>query len=153
VELPDASQDLVVSTEVIEHLRHPEDMVREIARLLKPGGVFCVTAPSKAGYLYSPNPATYLAAAASALWPSVLPPFHDLYAPLTPIRFVHYGFGVDAFTALFRRHFPDVEVRTTRFDMLRKFRLQGVAPHLPLLRRMGGLCIALGRKAGASPTV
>ncbi len=146
VELPDASQDLVVSTEVIEHLRHPEDMVREIARILKPGGVFCVTAPSKASYLFNPNPTTYLATALSAVVPSALPPFHDLYAPMTPVRLVHYGFAVDEFERLFRRHFPHVEVRTTRFTSLRKFRLEGAAPRLPLLRKMGGLCMALGRK-------
>lgn len=146
VELPDASQDLVVSTEVIEHLRNPEDMVREIARILKPGGVFCVTAPSKSGYMFNPNPTTYLASALSAVVPSALPPFHDLYAPLTPVRLVHYGFAVDAFERLFRRHFPHVEVRTTRFTSLRKFRLEGAAPRLPLLRKMGGLCMALGRK-------
>ncbi|XXF79115.1 class I SAM-dependent methyltransferase [Myxococcaceae bacterium GXIMD 01537] len=146
VDLPDASQDLVVSTEVIEHLRDPEDMVREIARILKPGGAFVVTAPSKAGYMYNPNPTTYLAAALSAVAPAALPPFHDLYAPLTPVRFVHYGFAVDAFERLFRRHFEHVEVHTTRFTSLRKFRLDGVAPRVPLLRKMGGLCMAVGRK-------
>lgn len=144
--LPDNSQDLVVSTEVIEHLRSPRELVTEIARILKPGGVFCVTAPSKAGYIFGPNPTTYIATALSGVAPSLLPPFHDLYAPLTPLRFVHYGFSVDDYKGLFRRSFPDVEVFTSRFTSLRKFGLESVAPRLPLLRSMGGLCIAVGRK-------
>ncbi len=37
--------DLIVCTEVLEHLLQPFDAVREIHRLLKPGGVVLVTTP------------------------------------------------------------------------------------------------------------
>jgi SAM-dependent methyltransferase len=41
---PDASFDLVLSTQVMEHLRDPEIHLREAARLLKPGGrLICTT--------------------------------------------------------------------------------------------------------------
>jgi ubiquinone/menaquinone biosynthesis C-methylase UbiE len=40
---PDASFDLVVMTEVIEHLLQPELAVWEISRVLRPGGVYVMT--------------------------------------------------------------------------------------------------------------
>lgn len=44
---PDASFDLLVSCEVIEHVGQPERMVREIARVLRPGGFAVMTFPSR----------------------------------------------------------------------------------------------------------
>ena len=41
--IPAASQDLVVMWDVIEHLRHPLDVVRETRRVLRPGGVLALT--------------------------------------------------------------------------------------------------------------
>jgi len=41
----DASFDTVISTQVIEHVPEPHVMLREIARVLRPGGVVLVTAP------------------------------------------------------------------------------------------------------------
>jgi ubiquinone/menaquinone biosynthesis C-methylase UbiE len=40
---PENSFDYVVSCECIEHVFHPAHMTREIARVLRPGGRFCVT--------------------------------------------------------------------------------------------------------------
>ncbi|MCC6461302.1 MAG: methyltransferase domain-containing protein [Saprospiraceae bacterium] len=44
---PDRSFDLLVSCEVIEHVGQPEQMVREIARVLRPGGYAVMTFPSR----------------------------------------------------------------------------------------------------------
>lgn len=44
---PAASFDLVVSCEVIEHVGKPEMMIREISRVLKPGGFAVLTFPSR----------------------------------------------------------------------------------------------------------
>lgn len=44
---PDQSFDLIVSCEVIEHVGQPEQMVREMARVLKPGGYALMTFPSR----------------------------------------------------------------------------------------------------------
>ena len=46
---PDACMDAVFSVEVIEHLRDEQlaAMLREVRRLLKPGGLFCVTTPHR----------------------------------------------------------------------------------------------------------
>ncbi|MDQ6861491.1 MAG: methyltransferase domain-containing protein [Verrucomicrobiota bacterium] len=43
---PDASFDLVTCTEVIEHLEHFRAPLREIARVLRPGGIFVVSTPN-----------------------------------------------------------------------------------------------------------
>lgn len=43
---PDASFDLVTCTEVIEHLEHYRAALREMARVLRPGGVLIVTTPN-----------------------------------------------------------------------------------------------------------
>src|SRR2546422_259546 len=43
---PDAAFDLVTCTEVIEHLEHYRQTIREIFRILKPGGLFVLTTPN-----------------------------------------------------------------------------------------------------------
>lgn len=40
---PDHSVDLLISCECMEHVPHPPVMAREIARVLKPGGCYCLT--------------------------------------------------------------------------------------------------------------
>ena len=40
---PDGSFDLVISCECMEHVPHPPVMARELARVLKAGGHFCLT--------------------------------------------------------------------------------------------------------------
>jgi ubiquinone/menaquinone biosynthesis C-methylase UbiE len=43
---PDNSFDLLTSVDVIEHVGHPERMMQEIGRVLKPGGIALITFPS-----------------------------------------------------------------------------------------------------------
>jgi SAM-dependent methyltransferase len=45
VPLPDASFDTVLCTDVLEHVADPAATVREMARLLRPGGVALLTTP------------------------------------------------------------------------------------------------------------
>jgi 2-polyprenyl-3-methyl-5-hydroxy-6-metoxy-1,4-benzoquinol methylase len=51
---PDASFDAVMCVEVLEHLPDPLCALRELARLLKPGGILIVTAPFCSLTHYSP---------------------------------------------------------------------------------------------------
>lgn len=46
IDLPDASFDCVISFQVIEHIRDDREFVREIHRVLRPGGRFIVTTPN-----------------------------------------------------------------------------------------------------------
>jgi len=49
--LADASIDLIVSDFVLEHIGHPGDYFAEVARVLKPGGVFCARTTNRIGYV------------------------------------------------------------------------------------------------------
>jgi ubiquinone/menaquinone biosynthesis C-methylase UbiE len=44
---PDAHFDIVVSSEVIEHTPNPEQAIKEIYRVLKPGGVMVLSTPNR----------------------------------------------------------------------------------------------------------
>jgi SAM-dependent methyltransferase len=46
--LPDSAADAVVCLCAIEHIPRPEDALREVVRILKPGGMLCITADSLA---------------------------------------------------------------------------------------------------------
>jgi SAM-dependent methyltransferase len=52
--LPEASFDLVLCTQVIEHCMNPWAAVREIHRILRPGGYLIVSAPHV--WFYHPHP-------------------------------------------------------------------------------------------------
>lgn len=47
IPLPDACVDLVVSFETIEHHALHHEMMREIVRVLRPGGVLCLSSPDR----------------------------------------------------------------------------------------------------------
>lgn len=49
IDIPDGHVDVVCSLAVIEHLDRPEVHVREIFRILKPGGTLLLTTPSPRG--------------------------------------------------------------------------------------------------------
>jgi len=53
--LADASVDGIVSVAVLEHVRIPRDAVREMERVLKPGGKICVYIPFMQGIHASPS--------------------------------------------------------------------------------------------------
>ncbi len=50
IPLPDASYDLIVSFETIEHITEHQDFLREVARLLSANGVFIISSPNRIEY-------------------------------------------------------------------------------------------------------
>lgn len=50
IALPNEAVDVVLSSEVIEHVPDPHKALREMARVLKPGGSIVVTSPNKLWY-------------------------------------------------------------------------------------------------------
>lgn len=55
VPFADASVDHFICTEVLEHCREPSALVRELHRVLRPGGTGAVTVPWSARYHYIPH--------------------------------------------------------------------------------------------------
>jgi SAM-dependent methyltransferase len=49
--LPDASVDLAVADYVLEHVDDPDAFAAEVARVLKPGGLFCARTPHAWSYV------------------------------------------------------------------------------------------------------
>lgn len=45
----DGSFDVVIASELLEHVPNPQVMIREIARIVRPGGLFWATTPSARG--------------------------------------------------------------------------------------------------------
>lgn len=119
--------DVVVLTEVIEHLTDPARFLRQLSALLAPGGVILVTTPNKG---YGPN--------RGSPWQTDLPPVHLWW--LTRQAFVRMAEGAgltvsfQSFRAWHRSHFP------------RELR-RAVAPVLPRPRMdRDGLPIPSGRR-------
>lgn len=54
IPLPDASVASVFSNSVVEHIQDKEGTIKEVARLLKPGGVYLFSAPTNT-FLLEPN--------------------------------------------------------------------------------------------------
>ena len=54
-DLPDASFDFAVAVEVLEHVERDAQFVSEVARVLKPGGIFLMTTPN-GDYVENKNP-------------------------------------------------------------------------------------------------
>jgi SAM-dependent methyltransferase len=52
---PDAAFDLVLCTEVLEHIPDPAETIREMQRVLKPGGRLLLTIPWSARFHYQPH--------------------------------------------------------------------------------------------------
>ena len=57
LDLPDASFDVVLCTQVLEHVRRPQKALGEIARVLKPGGHLLLT--THGVYPHHPDPGDY----------------------------------------------------------------------------------------------
>jgi ubiquinone/menaquinone biosynthesis C-methylase UbiE len=48
---PDTNFDIVFADNVLEHLQNPSLVFQEVARILKPGGLFLVKTPNKLHYM------------------------------------------------------------------------------------------------------
>jgi SAM-dependent methyltransferase len=55
--LPDASRDIVISFETIEHFAEQEAFLEEVKRVLRPGGLFVVSSPDRDNYSPADTPA------------------------------------------------------------------------------------------------
>lgn len=54
IPVPDASFDVIICTEVLEHVPEPIKAIHEFARILRPGGILLLTAPLGSGLHQEP---------------------------------------------------------------------------------------------------
>jgi SAM-dependent methyltransferase len=85
--------DVIVCTEVLEHLVNPVAAINEMKRILAAGGLLILTVPSVHTAFLSINPLFWFEAIAGVYFPSVLPPFHNLYDPRDCNTVIHWAFS------------------------------------------------------------
>lgn len=144
--LKSATFDVVTSTSLLEHIPDADAQVKEYARLVKPDGLVASVTTAIHTVALSRNPLSYLRGLASTMMPTLLPPHHHLYEPLSPLTLPHRAFTRHEMRALFEKYFRKVEVRTMHFLHLRKFGLEGLAPYLPGFKHFGGQMVIFAQE-------
>ena len=135
----DASVDLVISTSLFDHLVDPPTLVQEAARLVKPDGLVITIATACHVLHLSRNPLTYVEGLISTVRPDVLPAHPLFIEPLSDLPMPWNFFTREQMAAMFEAEFERVEILPLHYGHLRKFGLERVAPHLPVLRDFAGL--------------
>jgi SAM-dependent methyltransferase len=140
----DASFDVVISSETMEHVRLPWTGFAEIARVLKPGGVHCFTIPYRPG-----RPTTARVDTSGAEDRHTLPPVHHLDPYDRRGALVYTDFGGDLPSLLAARGFDTHErlVLDERSDIRDDDRPVRVF----LSRRRAQRGAATGERAAARP--
>lgn len=154
----DASFDVILCTEVLEHLLNVKPGIAELARLCAPGGRVIFSTPSRQAMFFSyANPFTWLEAIAGLWNPALLPPFHNLERPHDPHSVVHRVFAQQELESELSM-FQSVYIVSTHF------RLPGIAyrfvqdpqvlaqietflSQIPVLNRLGETWIVCAVKA------
>ena len=83
IPVPDAEFDAVLCTEVLEHVAHPGDVIRELSRVMKPGGRLFLTAPLASGLHQRPH--HYYGGYTPHFYQAFLPAHHFEIRELQPL--------------------------------------------------------------------
>ncbi len=154
----DASFDVILCTEVLEHLLSVEPGIAELARLCAPGGRVILSTPSRQPMFWSyTNPLTWLEAIAGLWNPALLPPFHNLERPGDPHSVVHRAFTQRELES-YLRAFASVQIVSTQFrlpgiayqvipDAARIEQIETLVARIPVLNLLGETWIVCTTKA------
>jgi len=108
--------DVVICSETLEHLLDPVSAIAEMKRVLAENGLLILTVPSKhTQFISYPNPLTWLEAMISIRYPSVLPPFHNLYSPHSEDTVVHRAFSFSEIEELLRAGWHNMKIGSLDF--------------------------------------
>lgn len=101
IDTPDGEFDAVLCTEVLEHIPYPVDTVKELARVLKPGGVLILTAPSNCLRHFDPY---FFSSGFSDRWfERILPENHFAINSLEPVGDYYSWVKVELFRTIAQR--------------------------------------------------
>ncbi|MEI6047372.1 MAG: methyltransferase domain-containing protein [Bacteroidota bacterium] len=106
------SYDIVILTEVIEHVNKPLDFIDSIIRLLKPGGRAIITTPNKSFYPLE------------VVWASDLPPVHCWWLGEESMNFIaeklNIGISFINFREYFKMNYRVIGIRSLNDNNLPK---------------------------------
>ena len=121
-QLHSESFEIVILTEVIEHVRNPIDFLESVIKLLKPEGKAFITTPNKS--IYSPN----------AIWETELPPVHCWWLSEKSMKYIAENMNLNLsfidFSEYYKRNYRSVN-------------LNGQTS-LPILNKNGDLIVKQG---------
>ncbi len=122
------SFDIVILTEVIEHIDEPIEFLETINKLLKPQGHAVITTPNKSFYNNE------------IIWVSDLPPVHWWWLSETSIEYIAKKVGMTLSFIDFSKYFKK-NYRAIDMNMM----LNGPLPS-PIFNMNGDLIVQIGRK-------
>jgi SAM-dependent methyltransferase len=104
--------DVVILTEVIEHVSDPLEFIKAIIRLLKPGGRAIITTPNKSFY------------PAEVIWASDLPPVHCWWLSEESMNYIAGKLGVTNsfinFMGYYKKNYHSIDTRSLLLHRLPK---------------------------------
>jgi len=125
----DCSFDSILCSEVLEHVVHPDLVIKELSRLLKPGGILILTAPFCSITHFAPN---HYATGFNLYWYKAVLAEHKLVARSTIV----YG-NYFEYLAQELHRLPSVAQAYCQSPVILEKDLQSVANVVSLLERFG----------------
>ena len=104
----DATFDVVIHSDTLEHLQHPVHALEECKRVLKPGGALCFTVPVIVGRM-------------SRNRHGLSPSYHGDPTTASADLAVQTEFGADAWTYVMRAGFQEVSIHSIAFPAATAF--------------------------------